>query len=220
MLGYLFADHDHSTTYWTLVILVEQAFLNNGHFNCTLDMTSQAEGKERCIEAALQIWRLVQAYKKAFTLRRAQYGISYATYCAVLVMLQHTQQNCDDYVECIWFFWSALLEYQKGCSCGLKKPLRILKSLIHRLKGLSQPLNGRETETTVRTNSSGQALHFAPRMDPGNINATSEAGLESIVGPETVSRDEIDIWDNRWFDSVTDDGSLANDLIFGLFMVE
>ncbi|PKX94841.1 uncharacterized protein P174DRAFT_354138, partial [Aspergillus novofumigatus IBT 16806] len=76
------------TTYWTLVILVEQAFLNRGHFRFTLDPPVEDELRQNCIRAALNIWKLVDAYRKAFTLRRAHYGISYATYCAVLVMLQ------------------------------------------------------------------------------------------------------------------------------------
>lgn len=81
------------------------------------------------------------AYKEAFTLRRAQYGLAYATYCAVLVMLQHTDQNSDEYVECIRFFWLALLEYQRGCNFGLKRPLRLLRSLMRRIERVTENIN-------------------------------------------------------------------------------
>lgn len=116
---------------------------------------SQEEGREKCIEAALKIWKLVEAYKKAFTLRRAQYGISYATYCAVLVMLQQTHQDRDEYIECIQFFWLALLEYQ-GRGHGLKTPLRLLKSLMRRVEKVTHRINVDEPETTDWPNSSGK----------------------------------------------------------------
>ncbi|KAF9887938.1 hypothetical protein FE257_009460 [Aspergillus nanangensis] len=122
------------TTFWTLIILTEQAFLKRGHFHFPLDPASEEEeARQRCIDAALKIWKIVEAYKKAFTLRRAQYGISYATYCAVLVMLQQSHQD-EEHLDCIRFFWHALLDYQKGCYNGLKRPLRLLKSLMRRVK--------------------------------------------------------------------------------------
>ena len=138
--------------------MTEQAFLKRGHFDFTIDAAFQEEGREKCIDAALKIWKLVDAYKKAFTLRRAQYGISYATYCAALVMLQQTDQDCNEHIECIRFFWFTLLEYQRGCSIGLKKPLRLLKSLMCRIEKVAQRINMDEPETTDLTNSSGKQL--------------------------------------------------------------
>lgn len=138
-----------STTYWTLVILVEQAFLSRGHFRFTLDPLVEDESRQNCIQAALQIWKLVDAYRKAFTLRRAQYGISYATYCAVLVMLQHTRQENDEYHECIQFFWSTLWEYQRGCNYGLERPLRLLRSLMWRLQRAAKESDTGDRDGTV-----------------------------------------------------------------------
>lgn len=142
----LLTNKRRSTIYWTLVILVEQAFLKRSHFSFTLDEELQDESRQKCIEAALQIWKLVEAYKDAFTLRRAQYGISYATYCAVLVILQQTNQNCEEYIECIRFFWLALLEFQRGCNSGLKRPLRLLKSLMGRLQRVAERIDTDELE--------------------------------------------------------------------------
>lgn len=113
--------------------MTEQAFLNRGRFNFTLDPDSAETSRKLCIQAALRIWRLVEAYKQVFTLRRAQYGISYATYCAALVTLQHTSHDSNEYADCIQFLWSALSEYQKGTCYGLKRPLKLLKSLMRRL---------------------------------------------------------------------------------------
>ena len=117
-----------------MAILTEQAFLKCGQFDFSLDQGTEAEGERRCIEAALKIFGLVQAYKEAFTLRRAQYGISYATYCGILVMLQQAPQHRNKYMDQISFLWNALLEYQRGCNRGLRRPLRLLKSLMSRLE--------------------------------------------------------------------------------------
>lgn len=117
-----------STTYWTLIILLEQPFITPDA--SSVDSELQNDGTEKCIEAAIQIWRLVKAYKEAFTLRRAQYSIAYATYCAALVMLKQCPRDRAGYIQCVQFFWDALLEFQRGCSAGLKKPLRLLKSLM------------------------------------------------------------------------------------------
>lgn len=130
------ADIAASTTYWTLVILTEQPFLKIGQFDFTPDASSQEAARTRCTEAALKIWKILEAYEKAFTFRRAQYGISYAAYCAVLIMLQHAPQDQAEYFDCIQFFWKALLDHQKGCSQGLKRPLQLLKSLMQRVESV------------------------------------------------------------------------------------
>ncbi|RSL73663.1 hypothetical protein CEP54_000037 [Fusarium duplospermum] len=140
--------------YWASVILTELPFTNRGrstlaHEPSPFQSSAQDESRKKCIEAALHIWKLVEAYKKTFTLRRAQYGISYATYCAVLVILEHTDQNCDEYIECIRFFWQALLEFQRGCNYGLKRPLRLLKSLMGRIERVTKNINMDATATTT-----------------------------------------------------------------------
>ncbi|KAJ3546185.1 hypothetical protein NM208_g2124 [Fusarium decemcellulare] len=152
--------------YWASVILTEQAFLNSGRSSFApepspFESNAQEESRQKCIEAALRIWKLVEAYKKAFTLRRAQYGISYATYCAVLVILQHTDQNCDEYIECIRFFWQALLEFQRGCNYGLKRPLRLLKSLMGRIERVTKSIN--MDATTAPANCPDLSAWYANR---------------------------------------------------------
>jgi len=76
---------------------------------------------------------LIDAYKTAFTLRRAPYLLSYAAYSAIVVLLTQTQPESPLFVECIQFFWFALLDLQRGCNSGLGKPLKILQKLMQRL---------------------------------------------------------------------------------------
>ncbi|KAE8330273.1 fungal-specific transcription factor domain-containing protein [Aspergillus sergii] len=125
------------TTYWTLVILNQQPFTTQNRFGINLHAKVKHEAMDKCIEAAFNIRALAEAYQRAFTLRRAQFSISYAMYSAVLILLQHDSQGRDDYTEACRFFWSALLEYQKGCGSGLKKPLALLKSLMLRVAKLA-----------------------------------------------------------------------------------
>ncbi|KAF9874234.1 nitrogen assimilation transcription factor nira [Colletotrichum karsti] len=183
----------------TLVILTEQAFLNRGHFSFSLEQEAQNETRERCIQAALHIWQLVEAYKKAFTLRRAQYGISYASYCAVVVILQQTDHDSDEYIDCIRFFWRALLEYQKGCNYGLQKPLKLLKSLMRRLENVSQNINMDETETET-----WQGV------------GSFQAELDSILGSDMHTQGTINEWNGAAWDFAPNNGPLGYDTMFGV----
>ncbi|ETS82685.1 hypothetical protein PFICI_04561 [Pestalotiopsis fici W106-1] len=187
------------TTFWTMVILTEQAFLSGRQFNIELDHTIQAESKQRCIEASLKIWKLVEAYRDTFTLRRAQYGISYATYCAVLVLLQ--MSNTSEHLDCIRFFWTALWEYQKGCSYSLKRPLNLLKSLMYRLESAGQILSDDQTEGNSQTR---------PESFPETMIFNIEQEM-LMVNPD-------DSLHNFLFDGISDNGPLADDTIFGMFM--
>ncbi|RSL43580.1 hypothetical protein CEP53_011631 [Fusarium sp. AF-6] len=178
--------------YWASVILTELPFTNRGHEPSPFQSNTQDESRKKCIEAALHIWKLVEAYKKTFTLRRAQYGISYATYCAVLVILEHTDQNCDEYIECIRFFWQALLEFQRGCNYGLKRPLRLLKSLMSRIEKVTKNIN---MDATVVTN--------CPDL------SGFQADMASLFGTGQTD----DTWSGPW---VAQDGLLADNTLFGI----
>ena len=208
-----------STTYWTLIILLERPFLSTGHLSFVLDQASQALGEGKCATAALKIWGLVKAYKGAFTLRRAPYLLSYATYSAVIVILflYQTPQNRARFSECIPFFWSALLDLQQGCNAGLKKPLKILKTLMGRLGEEMPYLVSIERES--RSYGSG-TVSFTP--DGVRCDVQGDAGLgenrEGMPTLEFLQNLELDTWNNQeWLDTVAGDQGV-NDSIYGLFM--
>ncbi|GLA26971.1 hypothetical protein AnigIFM63326_004153 [Aspergillus niger] len=189
------------TTYWTLIILTEQPFLTRGHFEFTLCPEIQSEARRMCVEASFKIRALIEAYKKAFTLRRAQYGISYAMYSAVLVLLQHADQECDTYIEAIRFFWFALLEYQRGCGHGLRGPLRLLKSLMRRVEKVVQ------------------------RIDIDHPGATdwpsgSDIPFDMETNPWTETFGQGETWSGSWLNTENDDLFFADDTIFGFFTQE
>ncbi|KAL5364636.1 fungal-specific transcription factor domain-containing protein [Aspergillus floccosus] len=189
------------TTYSTLVILSEQPFLARGHFSFTIDPRLQSEARGGCMEAAFKIRHLIEAYKKAFTLRRAQYGISYAMYSAILVLLQHADQDDIEYLEAIRFFWSALREYQSGCGRGLTGPLRLLKSLIRRVEKVVQRIDIGHPGTTG-----------CPASSDMQFGAEPIAGTEALAGNENQG--------GSWLNAETDDLFFADDTIFGFFTQE
>lgn len=180
-------------------------------------------GESRCIAAALRIWHLVDAYKRAFTLRRAPYLLSYAAYSAIVVILNQTQACSDQYVDCIQFFWYALLDLQKGCNSGLGKPMKILQTLFQRL-GQTVPgwdprdpanhgsilLQDPSDESLAGNaeNSNGAAMNGALNMTFGDLPAVDFLFYQGM-GIENVSED--------WLESMTQDQGLMDDSLFGLF---
>ncbi|KAL5340958.1 fungal-specific transcription factor domain-containing protein [Aspergillus crustosus] len=118
------------TTFHALTILLQRAFLEEGHLRRYSTETTRDLSEQACITSALAIQRLVRAYKQAFTLRRAPFLLSYAIYCAVIVILRQERHERGLFVEPISFFWGCLGELRGGCNLGLEKPLGVLRELV------------------------------------------------------------------------------------------
>ena len=214
-----------STTYWFLVILVEQAFLNRGHFEFTLDAASQEEARSTCVHAAFEIWRLLEAYKTAFTLRHAHYGLFYAAYSAVLVMLQHAREDHDNYIECIRFFWGVLSDYQRGHTSGLKKPFRVLKQLMHRVRSVTQQINvdGPEEITGSRPSSRWKSqdpeFYVRGRTDTNMyyVTTASQAIGEPMIEHEAMCLNDMNMWTDPWPDAMAGESFFTDNSLFGFF---
>ncbi|KAJ5618350.1 nitrogen assimilation transcription factor NirA [Penicillium herquei] len=70
------------TTFNALTILLHRPFIITGHLQST---DSPAHSWERCITAARNITSLALAYRSAYSLRRANYMLSYAVYVACTI---------------------------------------------------------------------------------------------------------------------------------------
>ncbi|KAL0783565.1 hypothetical protein CaCOL14_001471 [Colletotrichum acutatum] len=185
-------------SYWTLVILLEQAFLNRGHFDFSIELVARDDGRRRCIDAAFKIWRLLETYNTCFTLRHAHYGLLYAAYSAVLVILQHAHQDQERYISCIKFFWMILSEYQRKFGRGLRKPFKVLKSLMQQMKEASRQIGLDES-----SNSNDQQ----PTVDL----------TDSTYDFETLEVADTTGWPDVWQELMADNTSLMDDTMFGLF---
>ncbi|KAH8691671.1 nitrogen assimilation transcription factor NirA [Talaromyces proteolyticus] len=71
------------TTYYSLVILLHRPFIRNGHLWALNTLTT--DSWERCATAARNITSLALEYKSAYSLRRANYMLSYALYVACTI---------------------------------------------------------------------------------------------------------------------------------------
>lgn len=120
-----------STTFHALTILLHRAFMEEGHLRRHCDEGGRRRSEEACITSALAIQKLVRAYKRAFTLRRAPFLLSYAVYSAVIVILHQERHERGQFMEPISFFWTCLSELRRGCNFGLEKPLNILRDMVH-----------------------------------------------------------------------------------------
>jgi hypothetical protein len=183
-------------------------------------------GEARCNQAALRIWRLVDVYKQAHTLRRAPYLISYATYSAIVVLLNQTESEASQYVNCIRFFWSALLDLQRGCNSGLGKPLKILHALMNRL---GQSVPNKDMAATHSENIPDES--FFPNLEAfshetdnhGTSQRVELNGVDAhgaIPGIDAMFQQSFgnEQWEaNSWVDTMLNDQGLMDDSLFGLF---
>ncbi|CAM1504837.1 Fc.00g024280.m01.CDS01 [Cosmosporella sp. VM-42] len=141
------------TTFHALTILLQRAFLEEGHLRRHTDETAKRRGDEACINSALMIQKLVRRYREQFTLRRAPFLLSYAVYSAVIAILRQERRERGQFTEPISFFWTCLSELQLGCNFGLKKPLSVLQDMV------------REFQVSIKEGNPGQEQPHPPGLD-------------------------------------------------------
>lgn len=78
--------------YNVLIILLHRPFVAEGHLHVA-DQSVAASSFVACTAAAARIIQLLQAYDQAFSIRRAPYLISYATYVAATIYVRVAAQR-------------------------------------------------------------------------------------------------------------------------------
>lgn len=175
-----------------------------------------------CIDAALQIYDLAQAYRNTFTLRRAPYLFSYALFSAATVVPHDQIPSWSDAARnnMIVFFWNALSELQKGSNFGLKRPMKIIRDFMERAGIDITALASRPEELprpsmvanappmgNLYTNESepnGSSRQFA---DPAQFGAENY----SMMYPDMMT-DNMD-----WLDGSVHSLNESDDILYGLF---
>lgn len=113
-----------------------------GHLRRHTDLDAKRVSEQECIASALAIERYVQAYRRAFSLRRAPFLLCYAVYSAVAIILPQERHDRGNFTSIIAFFWTCLGEMQHGCNLGLKKPLSVLRDMAREFELSSKELGG------------------------------------------------------------------------------
>jgi hypothetical protein len=206
-----------SIIYHALQILLQRPFLADGHLSKDFQ-DSERTGSERiCIDAALAIWRLVERYKTAFTLRRAPYIICYSIYSAAVAILNQTLLDRSRFTKCMSFFWSALTDLRRGCNFGLQKPLDILRDMMAQF--------GDEMPNPASQVSLGALDFMASEKDSGSLTDGTARPPDSRVvyanqqlPNESQQLDPLDLWEPGAVGAgVGGDDWPLNDTLYGLF---
>lgn len=163
-----------------------------------------------CVESAVMIWKLVAAYRNAFTLRRAAYLVVYAMYSAVVVLLADSRDSQGQHSTAISFFWSSLSE-QRQWFAGLHKPLAIIRDTMNEYGQTGALIDPRQ-----QPNSAMQDMvQLASGSEPQHVSKV-------VNGPPNIEDidflNSYDSLDYASFDFLEDhEKVISDDALFGLF---
>jgi hypothetical protein len=119
------------TTYYSLIILLHRPFIRHGHLWAANTPTSNSW--ESCVTAARNITQLALAYQSAYSLRRANYMLSYALYVACTIharnpAVRESAKRGDlssPLIVCL-----RCLDELAVPNCGVSVPARIVRKLM------------------------------------------------------------------------------------------
>lgn len=217
----------NSTTFHALTILLNRAFLEEGHLRRHCDDEGRRRSEEACIRSALAIQKLVRAYRTAFTLRRAPFLLSYAVYSAVIVILRQERHERGQFMEPISFFWTCLSELQRGCNFGLEKPLNILRDMVQEFQvSIKEGGGGNSVTNEVSQLPSLDETFFSlPIADSSGMLDASVYSEQQHMTPEYYMGAGIDQSDLNFGTSSPGfllslnqlESDISEDTLFGLF---
>lgn len=117
----------------SLVILLHRPFVADGHLYSTSPSIS-VDSFMKCASAASNISKLLRAYHRAFSVRRAPYLISYATYVAATILTRIAARRRNDstahsnLATCL-----AVFEENQETNSAVRKAAKIVHSLMKKL---------------------------------------------------------------------------------------
>ncbi|PWY67102.1 nitrogen assimilation transcription factor NirA [Aspergillus sclerotioniger CBS 115572] len=118
------------TTYNALIILLHRPFMGSGHLRAE---DPPADSWERCITAARNITSLALAYRSGYSLRRANYMLSYAVYVACTIHARNPairestrrKEASSPLTVCL-----RCLDELAIPNCGVSAPSKIIRRLM------------------------------------------------------------------------------------------
>ena len=179
-----------------LIILLHRPFVADGHLYNTSRSVSR-ESLMKCVAAASAICSNLRLYDRAFSIRRAPYLISYATYVAatILVRIAAKHRNdarvCAELATCL-----AVFKGNQETNFAVKKASMVIEALMKRLKVDIDPAL---TETLTAGASSSTPTSEPPRQPgahppstafektPGGAPSGSAGGLASVLLPPSAA---------------------------------
>lgn len=175
-----------------LIILLHRPFVADGHLYNTSRSVSR-ESLMKCVFAASAICSNLRLYDRAFSIRRAPYLISYATYVAatILVRIAAKHRNdarvCAELATCL-----AVFKENQETNFAVKKASMVIEALMKRLKvdidpALTAALDAGASSSTPTSEPLRQPGANPPaaalERTPGEAAAGSTGGLASVLLP-------------------------------------
>lgn len=185
--------------YNVFLILLHRPFVAEGHLHIA-DQSIAISSFTTCTAAAARIIQLLQAYDQAFSIRRAPYLISYATYVAATIWVRVAAQR-EGGSRAHASLWTCIDIFQKNMETnwGVRRARSVILHLMDRMKvQLREPdtsSGGHEGDPEIHDRSVEQQqrhLTEIPESSSGNGVGGSEAGLTHITPPE-LEASELDM---------------------------
>ncbi|KAJ5658366.1 uncharacterized protein N7484_002015 [Penicillium longicatenatum] len=176
--------------YNVLLILLHRPFVAEGHLHTT-DPSVAVSSFTTCTTAANRIIHILQAYDHTFSIRRAPYLISYATYVAATIYVRVAAQRKDgsrahsNLRTCLDIF-----QKNQETNWAVRRAKNVIVHLMDRMGvDLSVPHQEREPRSCHDIN--GQTVHLdgVPAVDGDLIPAASPS---QMTPPETEAS-ELDM---------------------------
>lgn len=163
-----------------LRVLLHRPLVADGHLHLTLPSTSKLSFAA-CTEAAMNIVKLVRLYDKAFSMGRAPYLMSYATYVAATIHVRiaatrtSSSEAHDHLRTCLRVF-----DRNSETNYAVRKASIVIEALMDRMGvSINHSDAGNETgDRPATTNSTGprQAFETPRRSQYSHLQSDVEAG--------------------------------------------
>ncbi|KAJ5924985.1 nitrogen assimilation transcription factor NirA [Penicillium verhagenii] len=161
------------TTFNALIILLHRPFIITGHSQST---ESPAHSWERCITAARNITSLALAYRSAYSLRRANYMLSYAVYVACTIHARNPSTKDitrrGDVTSPLTICLRCLDELAIP-NCGVSAPARIIRRLMEANNIPPEPEHDTESLHEIEVNLDFQSFSSL-ELPPGLADDDSQ----------------------------------------------
>jgi hypothetical protein len=169
-----------------LRVLLHRPLVADGHLHLTLPSTSKLSFAA-CTEAAMNIVKLVRLYDKAFSMGRAPYLMSYATYVAATIHVRiaatrpSSSEAHDHLRTCLRVF-----DRNSETNYAVRKAAVVIEALMDRM-GVSIDHADAGNDTGNRTNTPNTTNSTGPRGDiaaPRQSSDYSHLQMETRDNPE------------------------------------
>lgn len=164
--------------YNVLLILLHRPFVADGHLQTT-NPSIAVDSFAICATAATQITSLIRAYDETFSIRKAPYLISYATYVAATILVRIAAQRGEESeAHCNLLLCLSVFRENQETNWAVRRAKSVIQHLMERM-GMSLDPTDRQTVWGV---DSSRNLARAPNEAAASIPNTNADGTN---GKET-----------------------------------